>query len=61
MPPAPGASRGCVSLGEAKNLKQLYQSERTGDQASIDSDVDVPVTRLRYEGTKILLGSIGTT
>ncbi len=39
-----------LKYGEAK--KQLYQSERTGDQASIESDVDV--IRLRYEGTKIL-------
>ncbi len=37
-------------LGEAK--KQLYQSKRTRDQSSIDSDVDV--IRLRHEGTQIL-------
>ncbi len=46
-----------VKYGEAK--KQLYQSERTGDQASIDSDVDV--IRLRHEGThckSCRLGSI---
>ena len=39
-----------LKYGEAK--KQLYQSERTADQASIDTDVDV--IRLRHEGTKIL-------
>jgi hypothetical protein len=32
--------------------KQLYQSERTGDQSSIDTDVDT--IRLRHEGTKRL-------
>ena len=41
-----------LKYGEAK--KQLYQSEtrRTGEQNSIDTDVDV--IRLRYEGTKHL-------
>jgi len=39
-----------LKYGEAK--KQLYQSERTGDQTSIDTDVDV--IRHRHEGTKIL-------
>jgi hypothetical protein len=39
-----------LKYGEAK--KQLYQSERTGAQTSIDTDVDI--IRLRHEGTKIL-------
>ena len=39
-----------LKYGEAK--KQLYQSERTGDQSSIDTDVDT--IRLRHEGTKHL-------
>jgi len=39
-----------LRYGEAK--KQLYQSERTGDQASNDTDVDK--IRLRYEGTEHL-------
>ncbi|MFN9897847.1 MAG: hypothetical protein ACK55Z_03430, partial [bacterium] len=39
-----------LRYGEAK--KQLYQSERTGDQGSIDTDLDT--IRLRYEGTKHL-------
>ena len=39
-----------LKYGEAK--KQLYQSERTGEQSSIDTDVDT--IRLRYEGTKHL-------
>jgi hypothetical protein len=39
-----------LKYGEAK--KQLYQSERTADQASIDTDVDV--IRLRHEGTRTL-------
>ena len=39
-----------LKYGEAK--KQLYQSERTGEQNSIDTDVDS--IRLRYEGTKDL-------
>ena len=32
-----------------RNFELLFQSERNGDQAPIDSDVDV--TRLNYEGT----------
>ena len=39
-----------MKYGEAK--KQLYQSVRTGEQDSIDSDVNV--IRLQHEGTKIL-------
>ncbi len=45
-----GRTNLALKYGEAK--KQLYQSERTGDQASIDSDVDE--IRLRHEGTQIL-------
>jgi uncharacterized protein YfaA (DUF2138 family) len=45
-----GGKNLALKYGEAK--KQLDQSDRTGEQASIDSDVDV--IRLRYEGTKIL-------
>ena len=41
-----------LKYGEAK--KQLYQSERTGDQSSVDTDVDSDTTRLRHEGTKHL-------
>ena len=45
-----GKEKLALKYGEAK--KQLYQSERTGAQTSIDTDVDV--IRLRHEGTKIL-------
>ena len=45
-----------LKYGEAK--KQLYQSERTGAQTSIDSDTDVDVIRLRHEGTKILSAGV---
>ena len=45
-----GREKLALKYGEAK--KQLYQSERTGDQASIDSDIDV--IRRRYKGTEIL-------
>jgi hypothetical protein len=41
-----------LKYGEAK--KQLYQSERTGAQTSIDTDVDMIRLRLGHEGTKIL-------
>jgi hypothetical protein len=41
-----------LKYGEAK--KQLHQSERTADQTSIDTDVDVITGRLRHEGTKSL-------
>ena len=43
-----------LKYGEAK--KQLYQSARTGDQASIDSDIDV--IRLRHKGTAILQAGV---
>ena len=39
-----------LKYGVAK--KRLYQSERTEDQSSIDTDVDT--IRLRHEGTKHL-------
>ena len=45
-----GKEKLALKYGQAK--KQLYQSERTGAQTSIDTDVDV--IRLRHEGTKIL-------
>jgi hypothetical protein len=45
-----GRQKLALKYGEAKKL--LYQSTRTEDQDSIDSDVNV--IRLRYEGTKIL-------
>ena len=41
-----------LKYGEAK--KQLYQSERTGEQNSIDADVDTIRLASRYEGTKHL-------
>ena len=45
-----------LKYGEAK--KQLCQSdsERTGDQASTDSDIDI--IRLRYKGTEILQAGV---
>jgi hypothetical protein len=42
-----GRTNLALKYGEAK--KQLYQSKRTGDQTSIDTDVDV--IRLQHEGT----------
>ena len=43
-----GREKLALKYGEAK--KQLYQSETTGDQASIDSDIDL--LRLQHEGTE---------
>ncbi len=45
-----GRTNLALKYGEAK--KQPYQSKRTGDQTSIDTDVDV--IRLQHEGTRIL-------
>jgi hypothetical protein len=49
-----GKANLALKYGEAK--KQLYQSERTGAQTSIDTVTDVDMIRLRHEpeGTKIL-------
>ena len=50
-----------LKYGEATRKKQLYQSERTGGQNSIDTDVDA--IRLRYEpeGTKHLPAGVNET
>ena len=45
-----GRQKLALKYGEAKKL--LYQSERTEEQDSVDSDLDV--IRHRYEGTRIL-------
>ena len=39
---------------EKRRSNQSYQSERTGDQSSIDTQADVDTIRLRHEGTKHL-------
>ena len=49
-----GREKLALKYGEAK--KQLYQSERTGDQASIDSDIDL--LRLHHEGTETLQAGV---
>ena len=49
-----GREKLALKYGEAK--KQLCQSARTEDQASIDSDIDV--IRLRYKGTEILQAGV---
>jgi hypothetical protein len=46
-----GKANLALKYGEAK--KQLYQSERTGAQTSIDTDSDVDMIRLRHEGTNL--------
>jgi hypothetical protein len=49
-----GTTNLALKYGEAK--KQLYQSERTGTQTSIDTDVDL--IRLQHEGTRILQAGV---